>query len=346
MLSKAFGGTALIAKREKGARLDEVARIAGVSPITVSRALGKPGRVSEETRNRVLEAVAKTGYVVNNFASSLRSGNSSIIAVFVSSLQNPHFANAVQGCADRLEGTRFHLLMAQTSYSNILEQEMVDSVLPFRPAAVIFTGMVQSSETRRTLKLLGVPVVEMWDFSPDPIDMLVGISNLDGGRLIGEHFGDRGFKRVAYAGRTQDRGAQRLRGFREGLALHNRSPDFILPLEGSRSTSDGELALDTVLDRMSDCDAIFFATDSLAVGAVLRARTLGIAVPGRLAIAGFGDLEISRQITPALTTVHVASYEMGRRAGEMLRARLSGENISEKVVKMPISLNVRMSTQR
>jgi LacI family transcriptional regulator, gluconate utilization system Gnt-I transcriptional repressor len=326
--------------------VEDVARLAGVSPITVSRALGSPGRVSEETRRKVHDAVLKTGYVVNNLASSLKSGISSIIAVFVSSLQNPHFAHAVQGCADALEGSRFHLLMAQTSYSNLLEREMVDSVLPFRPAAVIFTGMVQSTETRRTLKQLGVPVVEMWDFSPDPIDMLVGFSNAEGGRLIGEHFGNLGFQRIAYAGRTKDRGAQRLSGFREGLATYGRAPDFILPLEGSRSSADGELALEIILERFPDCEAIFFATDILAVGASLRAGQRGIAIPGRLAIAGFGDLEISRQISPPLTTVHVASYDMGHKAGEMLRARLAGKILTETVIRMPISLNARSSTQR
>ncbi len=325
-------------------RVEEVARLAGVSPITVSRALGNPERVSEATRRKVAAAVTATGYVVNPAASSLRSGRSTIIPVFVSSLQNPHFANAVQGCADALEGSRFHLLMAQTSYSDRLEQEMLDSVLPMRPAALMFTGLVQSPETRARLRDLDIPIVEMWDFVPEPIDLLVGFSNFDGGRLMGEHFAERAFHRIAYVGRTLDRGAQRLAGFAEALATNGLAPALVLPLEGPRQTGDGEAAFDRVLAELPDCDAIFFATDILAIGAAFRARERRIAIPGRLAIAGFGDLDIARYLYSPLTTVRVRSYDMGLAAGHLLRRRLEGEAGPIALQCFPVTLEVRAST--
>lgn len=155
-----------------------------MSPITVSRAIGNPGSgTSNSTRQKVLEAVAKMGYVVNTHASSLASGRSSLISVFVSNLRNPHFANALQGASDAFDGSRFHLLMAQTNYSDRLELEMINSLLAFRPAAAMFTGIVQSVEAREMLRQLDIPVVEMWDYSPTPLDMLVG-SNAEGGRLM------------------------------------------------------------------------------------------------------------------------------------------------------------------
>ena len=245
--------------RTRAVRVEDVAREAGVSPITVSRALSHPEKVKDETRQRVADAVQKTGYVLNRFASSLRSGRSTIISAFVSNLANPHFANAIQGCADALEGSRYHLLMAQTGYSDKLQGQVVDEILPFRPAAAMFTGIVQSRRTRSTLKKLGIPVMEMWDYRPDPIDMLVGFSNAEGGRLVGAHFAERGFRRVAYAGRTQDRGAQRLDGFTEG---YGRAPDFVLPLEGSRTLEDGMTALETILAEKPKCDAIFFGSSA------------------------------------------------------------------------------------
>jgi LacI family transcriptional regulator, gluconate utilization system Gnt-I transcriptional repressor len=330
--------------RQKNLRIEDVAREAGVSPITVSRALGNPGRVSDATRVKVKAAAEKIGYVVNNFASSLKSGRSSIVAVFVSSLQNPHFANAVQGIQDAFEGSRYHLLMAQTSYSETLETEMVGSVLPFRPAAVMFTGMVQSERTRVRLHGLGIPVMEMWDFAPDPIDMLVGFSNAEGGRLMGEHFGARGFRNIAYVGRTRDRGAQRLSGFRAGLRKFGKKPQFVLPLNGPRTRADGERALDAVRASFPRCDAIFFATDILAVGAAFRARELGLAIPAQLALAGFGDLDVSRQLPAPLTTIQVSGYEMGVAAGKMLSRRLAGEVVDPAVVRFPVTLAVRAST--
>jgi LacI family gluconate utilization system Gnt-I transcriptional repressor len=322
-------------------RVEDVARVAGVSPITVSRALSNPSKVKEETRLRVAAAVAETGYVVNSFASSLRSGRSSIVSVFVSNLQNPHFATALQGCADALEGSSFHLLMAQTGYSDTLQHEMIQQVLPFRPAAAMFTGIVQSEETRATLRQLGIPVMEMWDYRSDPVDMLVGFSNAEGGRLMGAHFRERGYRRVAYVGRTQDRGAQRLGGFREALGA---APALVLPVEGSRTISDGMQALETVLRDLPQCDAIFFATDILAVGAMLKARQLGIDIPGRLAIAGYGDLELSRQLATPLTSIQVSSYQMGHTAGAMLLQRLRHEAIEQRIVLSPIRLAVRQST--
>lgn len=331
------------AKKGRGGtvRVEDVAREAGVSPITVSRALTYPEKVREETRQRVADAVARTGYVVNRFASTLRSGHSTIISAFISNLSNPHFAHALQGCAEALEGSRYHLLMAQTGYSDKLQQAMVEEVLPFRPSGVLFTGIVQSRRTRAMLKKLDIPVMEMWDYRPDPIDMLVGFSNAGGGKLIGEHFASRGYRRVAYAGRTEDRGAQRLEGFSEGFG---RAPDFVLPLEGSRTMSDGADALATILERLPQCEAVFFGTDLLAVGAINHARRNGIAVPDRVAIAGYGDLEVSRQLATPLTTVHVSSYEMGNIAGRLLLRRLKKEPIEQRIVLAPISLEVREST--
>jgi len=327
-------------------RIEDVARAAGVSPITVSRAIGNPGRVSEATRFKVLEAVSKTGYVVNTHASSLATGKSSLIPVFVSNLRNPHFATALQGASDAFEGSRFHLLMAHTNYSDRLELEMLNSLLSFQPAAAMFTGIVQSEQAREMLRGLDIPVVEMWDFSLSPLDMLVGFSNAEGGRLMGEHFGAQNFTSIAYAGRTKDRGAQRLSGFQEELALYGKSTDLVLALEGPRTTDDGGAALDEILSRNPEIDAIFFATDSLAIGAIMRARDRRLDVPGRLAIAGYGDLDTAKQIVPALTTIHVASYEMGLKAGQMLRTRLENKAVSSNILRTPVSLEVRASTSR
>jgi LacI family gluconate utilization system Gnt-I transcriptional repressor len=325
----------------RAVRVEDVAREAGVSPITVSRTLSNPEKVREETRRRVEAAVAKTGYVLNRFASSLRSGHSTIVAVFVSNLSNPHFANAIQGCSAALEGSHYHLLMAQTGYSDKLQQDVLEEVLPFRPAAIMFTGIVQSEAVRSRLKLMDVPVMEMWDYRPDPIDMLIGFSNAEGGQLLGRHFRERGFKSIAYAGRTEDRGAQRLGGFAEGLG---RPPEMVLPLEGKRSINDGMAALETILEEMPGCDAIVFGTDLLAVGAVLKARKMGVSIPGQLAVAGYGDLDVARQLSPSLTSVHVSGHEMGLAAGQMLLRRLKGETIDEPIVLSPIHLEVRDSS--
>ena len=315
-----------------------------MSPITVSRALSTPQKVKEETRQKVTDAVAKTGYVVNSFASMLRSGRSSIVSVFVSNLQDQHFANAIQGCADAFEGTRYRLMMAQTGYSGSEQQDMLEQVLPFRPAAIMFTGTVKSERARAQLRALDIPVMETWDYRPDPVDMLVGISNVEGGRLMGEHFGRRGFRRIAFVGRVSDGSLQRLEGFRKGLRASGGKLAGVLPVEGRRTIGEGMAAFDRARRELPGCDAIFFSTDIFAVGAMLKARHLGIDVPGEIALSGYGDLEFSSQLSVPLTTVHVSSYQIGFTAGQMLRRRLDHESVPERIVLSPIQLEVRDST--
>ena len=326
-------------------RVEDVARVAGVSPITVSRALSYPEKVKEETRKKVADAVAQTGYVVNSFASSLRSGRSSIVTVFVSSLLNPHFATSMQGLVDALDGNRYHLMFAQTGYSEMLEMDVVGAVLPFRPAGVVFTGVVRSDATRTSLQRLGIPILEMWGYRPDPIDMLIGFSNHEGGRLMGDHLGRQGYRRICYCGHAQDRGAERLGGLREGLAPHGAELVQVLPMEGTRGILDGVAAFDTIRAESPRVDAIFFGTDILASGAVLRCHELGVQVPGDIAIAGYGDLDFAEHMRPSLTTIRIPSYDMGYEAGRMLLRRLGGHEVEQPVMLHPIELKARQSTE-
>jgi LacI family gluconate utilization system Gnt-I transcriptional repressor len=326
-------------------RVEDVARVAGVSPITVSRALSYPEKVKEETRKKVADAVAQTGYVVNSFASSLRSGRSSIITVFVSSLLNPHFANSMQGLVDAFEGSRYHLMFAQTGYSEMLDTDVVGSVLPFRPAGVVFTNVVRSETTRQSLRRLGIPVMEMWGMQPDPIDMLIAFSNHLSGVMMGDHLGSKGYRRIGYSGHTTERGAERMAGFEEGLALHGAKLVKVVPMEGTRHIPDGVAAFDTFRAEAPEVDAIFFGTDILASGAVLRALELGLNIPRDIAIAGNGDLDFAEHMRPSLTTIHIPSYQMGVEAGRMLLRKLSGQAVAEPVMMVPLALRARQSTE-
>ncbi|MGV3489806.1 MAG: LacI family DNA-binding transcriptional regulator [Devosia sp.] len=326
--------------------MEDVARVAGVSPITVSRALSNPEKVRDETRQRILEAVAQTGYVVNRFASSLRSGRSTIVTVFVSNLLNPHFATSIQGIVEAFEGSGFHLMFAQIGYSELVEVDVVNNALPFRPAGAIFTGVIRSEQTREVIGQLGIPTVEMWGHHDDPIDMLVGFSNSGAGRLMGRHFGEQGFQRIAYSGHTTERGAERIQGFRDGLAEHGAELLLVHPMEGTRSVSDGMQAFDAILDKLPDVDAIFFGTDMLATGAIIRAQERSIAVPDQIALAGFGGLDFTEHVKPSLTTLNIEGYKMGLKAGRMLLARLRDETVADPISDYPIELLERNSTRR
>jgi LacI family gluconate utilization system Gnt-I transcriptional repressor len=161
---------------------------------------------------------------------------------------------------------------------------------------------------------------------------------------MAEHFGSLGFSRIAFCGHTLGRARWRVDGFREGLAAFGRELALIVPMEGNRTFADGADALERILTNLPDCDAVFFGSDILAVGALLAARRRGIEIPRQLAIAGSGDLDFAQHVDPAVTSVRVSDYEMGKRAGEMLLLRLNGGRVSDKVVEVPPRLVVRVST--
>lgn len=331
---------------DRPVRVEDVAREAGVSPITVSRALRSPEKVKQATLDRVREAVERTGYKVNSIASSLRSGQSTFITVFVASLQNLHYAAAMQGLIDAFETSRYHLLFAQPGYDEDIGPDKLRAMLPFRPAAVIFSGIVRNPATRSFLKGLGVPVVEMWGDVLEPIDMLVRSPGYEGGWVLGDHIGALGYASIAYVGHTGSRARSRLAGLADGLAKHGRALSLQIPAEGTAEMADGMGYFDQVLDHLPKCDAILFGTDVMAAGALVRAYQRGLEVPRQIAIAGYGDLFFAAHTVPALTSVHSDPYQIGRKTGELLRLRLEGGKPAERVVEMPLRLVARASTLR
>lgn len=325
-------------------RVDDVARVAGVSPITVSRTLSAPEKVSPATRERVLKAVEETGYVVNSIASSLRSGRSSIVTVFVASLLNPHFAAAVQGALDAFEGSRFHLMFAQTGYAGPHGADITDIVGPFVPAGVMFTGTPLDAAARSAMRELGVPVIEIWSDGGEPIDMVAGASIEYGARLMGQHLAQQGYRQVVYCGQTKLPGGVGLSGFRAGLESAGAGLSHVHALEGTGTLSSGMLAFRQIRETFPSADAIYFGSDVTAVGAIIAARDLGMDLPRDMAIAGYGDLDFAGHVSPALTTIEVSDHLTGKLAGRALRSRLEGGRVGARLVEVPMRLVVRDST--
>ena len=325
-------------------RVEDVAREAGVSPITVSRTLSAPHKVRPETRERVMAAVAKTGYVVNSIASSLRSGRSSTVTVFVASLLNPHYAAAMQGALDAFEGSRFRLMFTQTGYIDGLGAEIGETVRQYNPAGVMFTGIPMHKEARDALRRVSMPVMELWSGADDRIDMVAGASIEAGAGLMGAHLVQRGYTRIAYAGQTKVPGGIGLAGFRRGLERAGGTLGYTLGIEGTGTLSAGIAALTRILVDYPECDAVYFGSDLLAVGAQIAAREMGMELPRQIAMGGYGDLEFAKHLTPALTTVQVSDYETGRLAGLALRDRLEGRENTGPIIQVPMRLVVRDST--
>jgi LacI family gluconate utilization system Gnt-I transcriptional repressor len=331
---------------KRPASLQDVAHRARVSSMTVSRALRRPEAVSQETRARIERAIAQLAYVPNNIAGGLRSRRSRTIACVIPTIASPVFAKVVQGLADALHAHGYRVSLGTSNYDSTEEQRVMSGLLAHRPEAVVLTAGDRRPELAKTLKRLGVPVVEIWERLERPLDMNVGFSNQAVGRVVVQHLVQRGAKRIAFVGVTTKEHA-RARARRQGYeaavnALLGQAPIVDLQEE---SMGGGRAALARLIADADPPDAIFFVGDTQAAGALLAAPTLGVAVPDRLMIAGFGDAEIGRYLTPGLTTVSVPEYRIGHEAGTMIVRRLAGAD-APAAIDIDFTLVPRGSTAR
>jgi LacI family gluconate utilization system Gnt-I transcriptional repressor len=327
-------------------RLEEVAAAAGVSTITVSRCINRPSRVSRDTREHVLAVAARMGYIPNRLASSLASSRTRVIGAIVPTLANPIHAEALQAATDVLGSAGYQLLLAHTGYSEQHELEAVRTFLGHRVDAMLVTGTHHTSECEALLRKSGVPVVETFEFTSSPIDLNVGFSNREAGTAITRHLVARGRQRLAFvehAGVSDSRMDARRDGFVAECSRSAISEFRVFATPGSPITAVSADIVDLVLQSMPLVDAIVFAGHQIAAGAVRHAVDQGIDVPGRLAIAGFGDSPVAQWIRPALTTVRFDMAEMGTRAASLLLARLAGGSIPTRSVDLGFQIVMRDS---
>lgn len=325
--------------------LADVAQHAGVGAITVSRALKHPSQVSEKLRLKISQAVKELGYIPNQAARSLASSESRVISVIFPSLSNAVFSDLLDGIHDTLTPAGYRILLANSHYSASQEDELIETMLGQNPDGLIITGIDQSEQTKKRLKNTGLPVVQVMDLCTTPVDINVGFSHFDAGYAITRHLYDKGYKNIGFIGaRMEKRAQRRMQGYRHALIEHGDDPDkYILTSLASTSFLLGADLMSDLLAKHSEIDAIFFSNDDMAAGAIFECLRRGIKVPQQLAIAGFNNLEFSCSVYPALTTVSIPRYEMGRLAATSLLNRLQGKE-TEVIVDVGFSIENREST--
>ena len=307
--------------------MSDVAAHAGVSAQTVSRVIGRPELVAEETRLKVQQAIRELGYIPNEAARNLASNSSRVGAVIIPTLASSAFAAQVHGIIDLLENRGISVVIGNSEYSLAREEDLIRTLLERRPLGFILTGLQHSPTASALLRQSGVPVIETWDTDGPPIDLAAGFSNIAAGRDVGALLAARGARHVAFVGGAAEldsRANGRFVGLQQALAEAGLAPAYRVALTLPMSSLDGIRGLDAVLEGAPRTDAIFFSADSIALSALLECNRRGIRVPEQLAICGFGDYDLAGLVTPALTTVRIQPNEMGRRAATMLIDRIDG----------------------
>lgn len=315
----------------------DVARIAGVSPMTVSRAFKRDSSVSEATRSAILRTAEDLGYVFDSTASNLRSQKTDFVAVTIPSINNANFADTVGGLADGLKDRGLQILLGYTNYDILEEERLIEQLLRRRPEAIVVTGGRHTPRARRMLENSGIPVIETWDLPDKPIGHVVGFSNAGAVRRMVDHFVGQGLTRIAFIGGDADRdtrGTDRRAGFiaamqARGLDASRLIAAGVPPI----SMREGAEAMARLLRDVPDTQAVICVSDLSAFGALSECQRRGVAVPADISIAGFGDYEIGSVCVPTLSTINPFPRDIGARAAtlilEALEGRLSGPTISQ-----------------
>ncbi|WP_374802912.1 LacI family DNA-binding transcriptional regulator [Paracoccus zhouxuedongae] len=326
----------------------DVARLAGVSPMTVSRAFKRDASVSDATRSAILKAADELGYVFDSTASSLRSQRTDFVAVTIPSINNANFADTVRGLSDGLKARGLQILLGSTDYDIAEEERLVEQLLRRRPEAIVVTGGRHTDRTRHLLDKAAIPVIETWDLPAQPIGHVVGFSNAQAVRALVDHLIARELHRIAFIGGDADRdtrGSDRRAGFI--AAMQTRGLDASRLIAAGTppiSMREGADAMARLLTDLPDTQAVICVSDLSAFGALTECQRRGIDVPGQIAIAGFGDYEIAGIAVPPLTTINPFPRQIGERAAELILSILDGEQTGPARIAIDPELLIRPST--
>lgn len=308
--------------------LAEVARNAGVSEITASRALRGRAHVARGTLEKVQLAARALNYVPNRLAGTLAGGTSRQVAVVLPSLSNIVFADVLNGLETQLDRAGYHPILGVSNYDPAQEERLIGDLLSWRPAGLVLAPAASTAETRRMLAGSGVPVVEIMDIDPAPIDMAVGLSQRAAGRAMAHYLLGRGYRRLAYVGHdisTDPRALSRLRGLEQGLAEAEVTLTTHITLSGPSSVPLGREGVSQLLESCPPGGlAICFSNDDMAVGGMFHALAQGLRVPQDLALAGFNGLAIGQALPLPLTTIASRRAEIGDTAARALLDRING----------------------
>jgi LacI family gluconate utilization system Gnt-I transcriptional repressor len=303
--------------------LTNVAGLAGVSEITVSRVVRNKGPIAEQTRARVLSAIDALGYVPNRAAGSLASAGSMLIGVVLPSLSNIVFPEVLNGIHAALSSTPYRPLIGVTNYDLDAEQSLVSSLLAWKPAAIILTGADHTEATLRMLAGSPIRVAELMDIDCAPIDIAVGLSHRRAGYDAGRHLISRGYRRFGYVGHDwqADRRARlRYDGLCAALSEAGLSMVAENRRDGPSSTLAGRQTLQALLETAPALDVVVFSNDDMAVGGVFHCLAAGIAIREQLGLFGFNGLEIGQALPLPLSTVRSNRFLIGKSAVERLLA--------------------------
>ncbi len=305
--------------------LRDVSEASGVSEMTVSRVLRNRGDVSDATRQRVLEAAKQLGYVPNKIAGALASQRVNLVAVIIPSMSNMVFPEVMTGITQVLETTDLQPVVGLSDYLPEKEEKVLYEMLSWRPSGVIIAGLEHSDASRAMLRASGIPVVEIMDVDGTAVDSVVGISHRRAGQQMAQAILNAGYKRIGFLGTKMPldhRARKRFEGFTEALAkagIEVADQEFY---SGGSALVKGREMTEAILKRTPDLDFLYYSNDMIGAGGLMYLVEAGVDIPGQIGLAGFNGLNLLKGLPKELATMDACRQDIGRRAAEIIAARV------------------------
>jgi LacI family repressor for deo operon, udp, cdd, tsx, nupC, and nupG len=325
-------------------KMRDIAKMANVSPTTVSRVLRKPDLVSEETREKVLEIIKELNYQPHMIASQFRTKKTKTIIVVIPDISEPFFAQVLRGIEHTAVKHGYKVLLGDTENNVQREKQFID--LLFQKQA---DGMILLTARLERENLLQIsnqfPIVLVCEYSEGLDIPTVFIDNISSARKITEHLIKIGHKRIAHITGPMDViiSQDRLRGYQQAMMSHDLQIEPAYIQEGSQGLQSGYNQMIRLLSLEHPPTAVFVFNDEMAIGAIKAIKDNRMIVPDDIAITAFDNLEISSLLEPSLTTIDQPKYEMGKKAMILLLKLLNGENLNQKKYVMQDKLIIRES---
>jgi LacI family transcriptional regulator, gluconate utilization system Gnt-I transcriptional repressor len=291
--------------------------------------------------------VREFGYLPNRIAGNLSSSRSNVVGLIVPSIRNSLYAGMIQAISDMLRANGLHLMIANSGHRLEDEEALVSALLAQRVCGLVLHNTMHSRRVRDLVRKTGVPAIETGNLPADPLDMAVSYSNFEAARAMTLHLARLGYRKIGFVTlplRDNDRSEERRRGYFAALQELGLPADPTLVLEAAGGFSEGADAVVRLVQAHPDLDAGFFAGDVLAVGALFECQRRDWAVPGRVAIASFDDLDLLRHAVPTVTTLRIPRQEIGRRSAELLVNRLHGAPAERVRIDVGFEIVQREST--
>lgn len=326
-----------MARRRKSAdetklpNMHDVAGLAGVSQMTVSRVMRGTGYISKNVRDQVLKSARQIGYIHNRLAGGNAAYDNPLVGVIVPTLTNRVFTEVLSGLSDTLGQSGLRPVFGVSEYSPDTEEELVFDLLSWRPRGLILPGLEHSPAVRQIVERTGVRTAEIMDSDGEPISACFGFSHRAAGRDMARHMIAKGYRRFAFVA-GQDgadlRADKRFRAFLGVIAEAGASNLGQAMSSEPSSMMEGRRLTAELLARPEKPDAIYYANDELAAGGLMHCLAEGIGVPHDVAIAGFNGLEFLDSLPAQITTTTTPRYDIGVAAATWI-AHVDGASASQ-----------------